>query len=198
MTTTGTAPQVLLAVAVAVCSTVLAVSVVAKLRGRTAFAGFVAAVVQLSGLPRPLARPVAVAVVATEAVLATGLAAALVVPSTLAAPVLAVAAALFAGFALVLARAVARHVPTSCHCFGASSDPVSVGHVVRAALLCAVAVAGTAVAPAAPADGLLGLPPAALLVAGAVAAGCVACLVLLDDLAWLLWPGRAPAIRRKR
>ncbi|MBO3737440.1 MauE/DoxX family redox-associated membrane protein [Actinoplanes flavus] len=155
---------------------VLAISLISKLRSRAGFTAFAGAVVDFGLAPRHRARPVAAAAVAAEMIVV----AALFRPSG-ATVGLALAAALFAVFTVALATAVRRGSRAGCHCFGASSAPVSRRHVLRAALLCAVATG----ALAGPADPLTGLTGPQALAAAAVAAIGVAALAWLDEIVWL-------------
>ncbi|WP_412543950.1 hypothetical protein R8Z50_16050 [Longispora sp. K20-0274] len=115
---------------------VLLVSVVGKLRGRADYARFVATVPAF-GVPRGWSAGVA-AVVATVEVLAVLL---LAVPATVPAGGL-LAGALFVALTAGVWRAVSRRTGAVCRCFGPRTAPLGYRHVVRNAVLCAVAGAG--------------------------------------------------------
>ncbi|GIE99578.1 MauE/DoxX family redox-associated membrane protein [Paractinoplanes rishiriensis] len=169
--------RVVIASIILLIAGVLVVSLAGKLRGRAAFRGFAAAVVEM-GLVRPrLGRPVAALAIGAEATVLVLLAwPAGTVPG------LAAAALLFAGFTAALAVAVRRGARAGCHCFGASSTPVARRHVLRGGFLGTVAAAAAVLAPAGPLTGISA--PQALTAAAAAAVG-VAALVWLDDLVWL-------------
>jgi uncharacterized membrane protein YphA (DoxX/SURF4 family) len=146
-----------------------------KLRSRPAFRAFVS---WLAALPVPLVRsqPRAAAAVigAAEALIVVLVA----LPWTVR-PGLALAAVVLAVFTAGTWLVVVRGADAPCQCFGVSASPLGWRHVVRDALLGAVAVAGAAAA------GSGGARPAAAalsLGAGLMAAAFVA---LLDDLAAL-------------
>jgi hypothetical protein len=154
---------------------VFLVSVCGKLRSRPAFRAFVS---WLAVLPVPLvrSRPGAAAAVmaAAEALIVILFA----LPWTVR-PGLALAAVVLAAFTVGTWLAVARGTDAPCQCFGASTSPLGRRHVIRDALLGAVAIAGAAAAGpggARPATAVLSLGT------GLVAAGFV---VFLDDLAVL-------------
>lgn len=107
------------------------------------------------------------------------------VPST-AAVGLWLAAVTLVGFALVLLRAVRAGVAESCHCFGASDQPVGPRHVARTTVLAVLAVAGGAAA------GATGVPAPGVALTALVAAVSIAAAVLLDDLVSLFTHAPAP------
>jgi hypothetical protein len=168
-----------LAVAVLTIAGVLALSLVSKLRSAAAFRRFRAGVDELGVVPSRLAAPAAVAAVAGE-VVTLGL---VVVPAT-AALGLFVAGTVFAVFALILVRAVAKGAATSCHCFGATKDKVAARHVVRTALLAVLAYAAGGLSLAAHSSYLAADFPTAII-AVAIAGVVVAAVVYLDELLWL-------------
>ncbi|MFI6485654.1 MauE/DoxX family redox-associated membrane protein [Nonomuraea sp. NPDC050663] len=94
----------------------------------------------------------------------------------------AAAAALSAGLAAVVLRALARGHHEPCPCFGVSARPLGRRHVVRNGLLIVLALAGLASGdPAGP--GAEGWPVAVL------AGGCAAVLLIFfDDLVELFLP----------
>jgi uncharacterized membrane protein YphA (DoxX/SURF4 family) len=151
------------------------VSVSAKLRSRSAFRAFVS---WLAALPVPLVRSqpraTAIATAAAEAVIVVLVA----LPRTVR-PGLALASVVLAAFAASTWVFVARGADAPCHCFGVSASPLGRRHVVRDALLGAVAVTGAAAA------GLGGARPAGAVLS--LGAGLVAAvfIVFFDDLAAL-------------
>jgi len=168
---------------VALCLSMLisgtfAISAISKLHSRSAFAGFTAAVGEMTGLPVRAARVVAACVAAAEIAIALTA----VLPGAVRAG-LAAAVLLLAMFTVLLLRTVisGRRVP--CNCFGASSTTVSARHVVRNLVLIAAAATGLALGPPL---GHPGLPAVAVLVCAAAMVVPVAVIALLDDLAHLL------------
>jgi uncharacterized membrane protein YphA (DoxX/SURF4 family) len=154
---------------------VFLVSVSSKLRSRPAFQAFVS---WLAALPVPLVRsqPRAAAAV-------TGAAEALIVvlvalPWTFR-PGLALAAVVLAVFTAGTGLAVVRGADAPCQCFGASISPLGWRHVVRDALLGAVAVAGATAA------GSSGVRPAAAALSLGIGLMAAAFAVFSDDLAVL-------------
>jgi hypothetical protein len=157
--------------------TVFAVSVVSKVRSRAAWQSLRAWLADmpfrplgLKGMPRAL-------VTAEAAVVA--LAAAVPLAGLIAGAVLALALA--AGLSVVVRRGSRE----PCHCFGASSEPLSSQHVIRNGLLLALAAAGVVCAVIAghapgPAESML-----------AVIAGLAAALLIIffGDIAALLTHG---------
>jgi hypothetical protein len=171
--------MLVLFVAVLTVAGVLVLSVVSKLRSAAAFRRFRAGVDDLGVIPSRLAAPAAVAAVAGE-VVTLGL---VVVPATTAVG-LFVAGTVFAVFAFILLRAVAGGAATSCHCFGATKDKVSVRHVARTSLLAVLAYAAGGLSWAAPSSYLSADFPTAIG-AVAIAGVVVAAVVYLDELMWL-------------
>jgi hypothetical protein len=169
---------------------VFLVSVFSKVRSGPAFRGFEA---WLAGLPVPAARswpgPVAVVMTAAEAAIVVLVA----LPWTARAG-LVLAAAVLAVFTAGTWLAVARGADQPCQCFGTSASPLTRRHVVRDALLCAVAAAGAVGA------GSGGARPAGLVVSLATGLAVALPMVFLDDLAGLFTatgdtsPDLAPAV----
>jgi hypothetical protein len=168
-----------LSVAVLTIAGVLVLSLVSKLRSAAAFHRFRTGVDDLGVIPARLATSAAVAAVAGE-VVTLGL---VIVPAT-AALGLFVAGTVFAVFALVLVRAIAKGAASSCHCFGATKDKVSARHVVRTSLLAVLAYAAGGLSSAAHSSYLSADFPTAI-VAVSVAGVVVAAVVYLDELMWL-------------
>jgi Methylamine utilisation protein MauE len=142
-----------------VLAAVLGFSGAVKLRHPVAFA---AAIGSYRILPRPLARPAAVAIALAEA----GCAALLAAPWTRLAG-LALAAGLVGAFLAAMSLALARGQRIGCGCFGGTGDLDAVGlpSVLRAALLEAIAATSVLARPAAaPAFGVQVLAAALMLV----------------------------------
>ncbi|MFD9858077.1 MauE/DoxX family redox-associated membrane protein [Streptomyces alboflavus] len=149
-----------------------------------AFAAFLASVRSLRVVPSALVRPVALTVIAGEAAVCVLLAAPARGATTAG---LLVAAALLTAFTVGIAAALRRGVTAPCRCFGASSTPLGTLHLVRNAVLCALALAGALAAPTA-ADA----PPGSALVAGVAGLVAGALVTQLDHLLALFRPLPAP------
>ncbi|MFC4589605.1 MauE/DoxX family redox-associated membrane protein [Sphaerisporangium corydalis] len=159
---------------------VFAVAVAGKARNAAAFASFEASVRALKVAPRPMTRPLAVAVVAGE----------LAVPPLLAFPAtvvagFAVAAVLLVAFLAAIVSALRRGTAATCRCFGVSEAPFAWRHVVRNALLTSVAVTGIVCAAT---GGPSPVHPAGAAVSIAVAAFLAFLVVIMDELAALFGP----------
>ncbi|MEU5259329.1 MauE/DoxX family redox-associated membrane protein [Amycolatopsis sp. NPDC021455] len=150
---------------------VFAVSALSKVRGRAAFAGFVTSLRPFGFVSARRTVWLAGAIAFAEGTVAAALA---VLPWA----GCLLAAALAAVFAAGLTSRIRRGIRAECACFGASSQPIGYGHVVRSACLVLLALAGLPgvwgpVASPDPAAGLLALACGSL----------VAVLVIrLDDL----------------
>lgn len=164
----------------ALLAVVLGAAVIGKLR-RRAFESFTVSL-RAFGLPAALARPsVAALLVAVEAAAAVLL---VVAPAV----GYALALALIAAFTAVLRRVVHSGQRVACWCFGASTTPVGVSHLVRNASL--LAVAGLGIAAGALADGeAAALPVRLVALACGVLAG--AAIARWDDLAYVVRPAHA-------
>jgi Methylamine utilisation protein MauE len=168
---------------------VFVVSTSSKLRSRPAFRTFV---LWLAALPVPLVRDrprtAAGVMVAAETVIVVLVA----LPWTVR-PGLALGAVVLGMFAVGTWLVVARGTDAPCQCFGVSASTLGRRHVVRDALLGAVAVVGTVAAG----SGGMHLAGAAL----SLGAGLIAAMfmVFLDDLAVLFTRTgeTVPAIRAK-
>lgn len=90
-------------------------------------------------------------------------------------------------FGVGIAAAMLRGLRTTCRCFGSSSAPLGRRHLVRNALLVAVAATGLAFGS----DRVGSADPAGLAVAGAGALVLAALVVRLDDLIDLFTPAFA-------
>ncbi|MGK5639348.1 MauE/DoxX family redox-associated membrane protein [Streptomyces sp. URMC 126] len=164
---------------------VFLVSAVGKVSGRAAFMAFAASVRSLGVVTPRRARPVAGAVVVGEAAVC-GL---LATPARGAAAAgFLVAAGLLAAFTVGIVAAVRRGASTPCRCFGASTTPLGIPHVVRNVLLCAVAVTGACVVPRA-----AGAEPGGVLAVGAAGSLAGAVVTQLDRLLALFRPLPAAA-----
>ena len=167
----------------AMLAVVMGAAAASKLRRRD-FVSFVEAL-RGFGVPEALAHvtraQLAGAIVALEAAAAVLL---------LVAPVagLALALGLVAAFTVALRSVVRSGRRVACRCFGASTAPVGVAHLVRNAVL--LAVIGTGVAATALAAGAVVAPPAQL---AAIALGVLAgaAVTRWDDLAYLVAPHAA-------
>ncbi|MEO6088186.1 MAG: MauE/DoxX family redox-associated membrane protein [Umezawaea sp.] len=163
---------------------VCGVSVIGKLRGRTAFREFAGttrvlliAAFPIGAISHAAARVVGGVVVAAEASVVL----LLLVPGA-GWIGLGLAVVLMAAFGYGIAATVRRGVRTSCRCFGASSTPLGTRHLVRNACLFLVAATGLLIGPVGSAD------PAGLAVAGAAAAVIALLVVRLDDVIDLFTP----------
>ncbi|GAA0581565.1 MauE/DoxX family redox-associated membrane protein [Actinomadura livida] len=164
---------------------VFVASVMGKVRGRGAFAGFVRATGRLGPgwvVSRVPAGVLAGGVLAAEAAVPV----LLVLPETARAGFV-LAGLLALAFTVTVMAALRRRDRAPCNCFGASTRPVGGVHLVRNVVLAVSAAlglaAGAAAGPLEPAGVV------AAMVAGVVAA---AVMVTSDDLADLFRPGVAP------
>jgi hypothetical protein len=153
-------------------SLVFGISAASKI-GRTAFQDFVASAGPLQMLPRrfrPVAsRVVVVAEIALTVVLLVGAGAtALSALVPVAAVALAAAAILLLVFTIAIVATLRRGGHQACRCFGAKATPLRPAHVVRNALLLAVALAGLVT--------VIGTDPS--VEAGGAALACVTGLVV--------------------
>lgn len=148
-----------------------------KLRGRAAFAAFVADLTAMVPLAARPARGVAVVVVAAEAAVGPLLVAPATVPAGAGLAVL-----LLLAFSVAIASVLRRGAAVRCPCFGAARSPLGARHLVRNTVLLAAAVLSVPAAGAHEAAG----------VAVSVAAGLVGATVIirLDDLADLFGDAR--------
>ena len=159
---------------------VFAVSGFSIWRSGSTLAEFTHSVGQLTGLSGRRATAASWAVALLEppvAVLA-------VVPGT-AAAAMVLATVLLLAFTAVLAAALRRGTETGCHCFGASTEPVSVRHIVRNLVLLALALTGPLLVGSGPSGGH-GWRLSTALLCALVAVVTAGLIVLLDDLAALL------------
>lgn len=161
---------------------VFVASILGKLRGQEAYAGFVRATGRLASgrvIARVPAGALAVGVIAAE----VAVVALTALPAT-ARVGLVLAGLLAVAFAVAVLAALRRGDRAPCNCFGSSVRPVGRTHLVRNAVLIVVAglglAAGAAEAgPVGPAGGI------AAVIAGSVVAALV---VRADDLADLFEP----------
>lgn len=155
-------------------------SSVSKLSGRRAYSAFVTSVRELALLPAPAAASVAVVVVIAELAIWVLLAVPLPVTAT---GGFMISALLLTAFATGIALSVTRGARVLCRCFGASTTPLGLRHVIRNAVLAAVALAG---ALAVPMGGRV--RPGGLVVALSVGLLCGLLVALLDDIVDLFRP----------
>ncbi|MER7108739.1 MauE/DoxX family redox-associated membrane protein [Streptomyces sp. NPDC000229] len=165
--------------------TVFMAAAVSKLAGRRSFAAFAGSVAELNVLPPALTRWAAIAVVCGECLVCL----LLLVPAAPAAVLgFTGAAVLLCLFAVVIGRVVAAGARTACRCFGASTVPLGVRHIVRNVVLACLAAAGVVAAQATGPVHPAGLVVAAL--SGLLAGGLV---VGLDTVVDLFQPVRSKA-----
>ncbi|MFJ8078415.1 MauE/DoxX family redox-associated membrane protein [Streptomyces sp. NPDC096176] len=162
---------------------VFLVSSLSKVSRRGAFASFTASVSEMRLLPPALAGTVASAVVSAECAVCV----LLVIP---AAPAMTLgflaAAGMLTTFAAAITLSLRRGGRVACRCFGASTTPLGLLHVVRNGVLASLAILAAVVdAPRGPVQGAGAL---AAVCAGVMAAGVV---VKLDDLVGLFTPVRS-------
>lgn len=159
---------------------VFLVSLAGKLRGRSEYSAFVTATASLLATGHRRARVLAPLTIAAEIAIVGALA---VGPAGLLA-----AAALLGCFTVALVLALRRGTTAPCRCFGASTTPVAVHHVVRNLVLAGLAIAGSVAGYAGAGASLDPAPldPAALVVTALAALVCVLVTVRLDDLVAVL------------
>jgi hypothetical protein len=153
---------------------IFVVSLVSKVRSRTAYAGFRRSVAEWRVVPRHRSAAVAAGAVAGEA----GVVLLLVLPWTV--PVgFITGAVLLAAFTAGIVVVLRRQRAVTCRCFGASTTKLGATHVVRNLLLFTLCVAGAVSAAVA-----AGPPPTApgAALALSVAAIGVLIVVRIDDL----------------
>jgi hypothetical protein len=167
---------------------VFLVAAFAKLVGPGGFRALVSSLRQMRVLPDRLVRPTAIAVIAAEAV----------IPLALATPLVATAVGgfgltvmLLTAFGVAILISIRRGTRTPCRCFGTSTVPLSSRHLVRNALLGAVAVLGVVASTAGGQADPAGLAVAAF--AGLVIGSLV---TVMDDIIELFRPVPTTARRR--
>ncbi|MFC5831452.1 MauE/DoxX family redox-associated membrane protein [Nonomuraea insulae] len=157
---------------------VFAISAVTKLRGRAAFAEFVASTRNL--LPsrwRTTSRAVSAVVITLEATVPV-----LLVLPRLHQGGLGLAVVLLVAFGAGIAGALRRGERTACRCFGASKMPLGRRHLVRNGLLAVVAVLALV------SGDVLAAEPVGLAVAGAAASVLALLVIRFDDVIDLFAP----------
>jgi hypothetical protein len=152
---------------------VFACSAAAKLVGKGSFAAFRLATARLVPALRHLARPLAAVVVCVEVAVAVLLA----VPATARAG-LVLALVLLSAFTVAIAAALRRGETAACNCFGRSTAPMGVRHLVRNALLLTVAGTGLVTGLGGPA----GAEVPVMVLTGASAAVLAVLVLNLDAL----------------
>lgn len=161
-------------------ATVFAIALAGKVSSRAAWTAFEESLRAMAVVPAPRVALAAKGSVATE----TAIVVLLLVPARAAGMAgFVLAAGLLAVFTYAITTVVRRKQAISCRCFGASTTPLSVRHIVRNSALIAVALLG-AVATAGTTAAQL---PAAVL-AGVVGAVIGMLVAVLDDLVALLRP----------
>jgi Methylamine utilisation protein MauE len=156
---------------------VFAVSALSKPRSEAAFRAFREWLAALPVLPGPGRNAAAVALVGAESLVVL----LVILPWTAVAGLL-LAAVLLAGFAAAsfgLARSRAR---VSCRCFGPSSAPLGLRHVLRDVLLAAAAAGAAAAGPG-------HARPAGIALAVGIAIVALTLVLFLDDLSSLFTEG---------
>ncbi|WP_432993405.1 MauE/DoxX family redox-associated membrane protein [Dactylosporangium sp. CA-233914] len=158
--------------------TVFVVALAGKVSSGRAYHAFAASLRQMRVLPERAVPAATAGSVAAEVAVVVLLALPL---RWAAAAGFVVAAGLFAVFAAAIAASLRGGNRAPCRCFGASSTPLGRGHIVRNAVLIAIALAGLVAAAGGGA-----IEPAGAFVAGG--AGLVAGILVTayDDLAALL------------
>lgn len=154
-----------------------------KLRGRHELAEFNIAV-SAFGVPAVWSWPIAVSIVALE--LAVAIAVAFDVTAGIG---LCMAASLLLCFSVAIASALSRGVSTSCRCFGASTRPLGVRHIVRNAILLLITAAASAkflLSP--PMTSADSWNPAFMVLAAFSAVVVALLLIAFEDLAALVQP----------
>ncbi|MEV6560500.1 MauE/DoxX family redox-associated membrane protein [Nocardia sp. NPDC051756] len=116
---------------------VFLVALVGKLRSRATYLEFVAATGALLGVGDRAARRAALSTVAAEVIIVCAL-----IAEPAARVGLGLAALLLGCFTVALLSALRRGSTTPCRCFGASTTPIRVEHVLRSATLGVLALAG--------------------------------------------------------
>nr|BFE60911.1 methylamine utilization protein MauE [Dactylosporangium thailandense] len=158
-------------------ATVFVVALAGKVGSRRAYTAFADSLRQMRVVPPRLVAPAAAGSVAAE----VAVVALLLVPARWAAVAgFVIAAGLLAVFAGAIALSLRTGSRAPCRCFGASTTPLGRGHIVRNAVLVAIALAGLAAA----AGGSAIAVPGAIVAGGA---GLVVGIVVTayDDIAAL-------------
>ncbi|MFD7712101.1 MauE/DoxX family redox-associated membrane protein [Streptomyces sp. NPDC059786] len=167
--------------------TVFVVSFIGKFTARGALADLVGSLRELRLLPENRVRTAARLLTTAEG----GIAALLIAPSsTLAGLGLGAAALLLTVFAAGIGIAARRGAHAVCACFGPSQVPLGRRHVVRNALLAAVAVTGIA---ASASTSPVSPGPAVVAAVSGLLTGVL--ITRLDDLFDLLFPSAGPTGR---
>lgn len=161
-------------------------SAVTKLSGAEAFRAFKRSVRRMKVVPKPLISLAAYAVVASEIVISV----LMVIPITVTAVVgFTIAAGLLCAFTYGIVSSMRRGDQTPCRCFGKSTTPLGLRHVIRNIFLIGLCVLGFVSALNA---GTVDFAMAGIaFVAGAVVGGII---TVLDDVTELVWPSpKAPS-----
>jgi hypothetical protein len=162
--------------------TVFAVALAGKLSGKDSFGAFARSVRQLGVVPNRTVPVVARSAVAAEGIVVVLLA----IPSSYSgAAGCVLAAGVLAVFTAAIGIGLRRGNTAPCRCFGASTTPLGTRHVVRNAVLVAIALSGAAAAAVPGPAGTAGL-----LVAGVAGVVAGATVTAFDDIVALLRPAR--------
>jgi hypothetical protein len=133
-------PYLLIAARAALIA-VFALAVISKVRSSAAYTGFRKALRQLGIVPASTVNAAAASAVAVEAAIVVSLA----LPAR---PVIfagfVLAAGLLVVYIAVIAQVIRRGNRTTCACFGVTATPLGPRHIVRNAVLIAVALTGAA------------------------------------------------------
>jgi hypothetical protein len=173
-----------------VIGAVFAVSLVSKLRSRTAFREFAGWLASLPVLPPRTRRVAAVVLAAAE----TAVLLLVALPWTVVGG-LAIAAVLLMALTAGVAATMRAGTSAPCQCFGRSGSPLSSRHVVRNLALSVLAAVG-AVAVVASASSTI--HPAGLAVSLGAAAVVALVVLFMDDLAALMNEGAFDALSGRR
>jgi methylamine utilization protein MauE len=166
-----------------VCCLVFAASAYGKLHSKPAFREFISWIASLPAVPARARMPLAVAIAASEVCAI----AAIVIPRSSAAG-LVLATCLFAVFGVGMLVILRSKPAVGCNCFGPSTTPVGIQHVLRDAALCAIAATGIASLGPRASD------PAGVALAVGTAIVIAALLVFLDELGMVFaGPRREPS-----
>jgi hypothetical protein len=161
-------------------ATVFGIALVGKVSGRAAWTAFEDSLRAMAVVPDRHVAAAARGSAATEAAIVVCL---LIPSAAVGAAGFVLAAGLLAVFAYAITAVVRRKQSVPCRCFGASSTPLSVRHILRNAALIVVALLGAATAVTSTPTQLPGL-----VLAGVIGAVIGMLVAALDDLVSLLRP----------
>lgn len=121
--------------------TVFALAAITKLRNRSAYASFVNSLRGMHVVPDSAAGAAGISAVAVEVVIVVTLA---LPPHPVALAGFALAAGLLVVYIAAITQVIRRGNRTPCRCFGVTATPLRPRHIVRNAVLIAVALTGAA------------------------------------------------------